>query len=63
MGPDDELASLIAERLIANGLVDPGRHDEVSVRIATGAATADDWRLWIELGPTAEGEGSADAQD
>ena len=51
MSPDEELALLIANRLVDEGFIDPGRHDEVSTKIAAGTATAEDWQLWIELGP------------
>ena len=51
MGPDEELAALIAERLIEGGLIDEDRRDEVSGRIAAGTATPEDWRFWIEVGP------------
>ena len=63
MGPDEELASLIADRLVEQDLIDASRRDEVLTRIAAGAATADDWRLWIELGPSGRAEGAGDAQD
>ncbi len=62
MGPDEELASLIADRLTQERLIDPGRCDEVSTRIAAGTATADDWRFWIEVGPVGQPEGTGDAE-
>ena len=63
MSPDEELASLIANRLIEEGFIDLTRRDEVSVKIAAGTATVDDWRLWIELGPTGQKEEASNAQD
>ena len=63
MTPDEELAALIAERLVESGLIDAARRDEAATRIAAGAATLDDWRLWIELGPAGRSEGGDDAPD
>ena len=63
MGPDEELAELVMERLVEHGLIEPSRRAEVSARIAAGSATADDWRLWIELGPAGRTQGTEDAQD
>ena len=63
MSPDEELALLIANRLIEEGFVDPARHDTVSSKLATGTATIEDWRLWIELGPKAQQDEASDAQD
>jgi len=58
---DVQLARLLAMRLLEAGLIQPERFDEVTSKIAQGAATAEDWRLWIELSPaaTAQQEGSA----
>jgi hypothetical protein len=61
--PDEELAARIASRLAEAGFIDPARGKDVTAKIATGSATAEDWRLWIELelvGPTT---GAADAED
>ena len=63
MDPDEELASLIADRLIEQRLIDPSRRDDVSNRIATGSATAEDWQLWIELSRIGRGKGVDDAED
>jgi len=63
MTPDEELATLIAERLVEAGLIEAERCSEAAARIAAGAATLDDWRLWIELGPAAQREGGDDAPD
>jgi hypothetical protein len=63
MHPDEELALLIANRLVDGGLIDPDRRDEVSTSIAAGTARPEDWRLWIELGPAGRPEGSDDAQN
>jgi hypothetical protein len=63
MSPDEELALLIANRLIEEGFIDARRSDDVSAKIAAGTATVDDWRLWIELGPVGQKEDTSDAQD
>ena len=63
MTPDEELASLIADRLVENGLIAADRRDEVSAKIAAGTATQEEWQLWIELGPSVQTVGGGDAQD
>jgi hypothetical protein len=63
MSPDEELAALIANRLVENGLISPERYDEVAEQIAAGKATVEDWRFWIEMGPAGQTEGAIDAQD
>jgi len=63
MGPDDELASLIAERLVEAGLVDEDRRHDASARVATGAETPEDWRFWIEVGPAVDAGATVHAQD
>lgn len=63
MTPDEELAALIATRLVEANLIDPARRDEVATRIGAGATTTDDWRLWIELGPAGSTQGDDDAED
>ncbi len=57
MSPDDELAALIADRLVDAGLIDEGRSVEVTAKIAAGTATAEDWRFWIEFGPAGHSDG------
>lgn len=47
--PDEELAALIARRLIEAGLIEADRRDEVIERIASGKARAEDWRLWVDV--------------
>ena len=63
MSPDEELASLIANRLVEHGLVESDRRDEVAAKVAAGTATPEDWRLWIELGLEGRTEGAGHAQD
>ena len=64
MGPDEELAALIAKRLIEAKLIDAERVEEASAKIAAGTANTDDWRFWIEFGPSgpsAAAEGASNA--
>jgi hypothetical protein len=63
MSPDEELAALIAERLVERGLIEAGRRAEVAGKIAAGRATPEDWYLWIELGPAGRAGGGDDAED
>lgn len=63
MSPDEELALLIANRLVDEGFIDPVRRDEVSNKIAAGTATVEDWQLWIELGPVGQTAESDHAQN
>lgn len=46
--PNEELAGLVIEALIAEGLIAPERRDEVEQKLISGRAKQDDWRLWIE---------------
>lgn len=62
MDPDEELATLIADRLIAHGLIDGDRHDEVATQIAAGTATPEDWRFWIEVATSVDTGATGDAQ-
>ncbi len=63
MSPDEELALLITDRLIEAGLIEADRRDDLSAKIAAGTTSADDWRLWIELGPAVRAPGASDAED
>ena len=63
MSPDEELASLIANRLVEHDLVESDRRDELAAKVAAGTATPEDWRLWIELGPGGRPEETGHAQD
>ena len=63
MSPDEELASLIADRLVEHSLVESDRRDEVAAKVAAGTATPEDWRLWIELNLDGRTEGADHAQD
>lgn len=61
--PDEELAEQIANRLVEAGFVDAARGEAVAAKIATGSATGEDWRLWIELGLVGPTTGAGDAED
>ena len=63
MSPDEELASLIANRLVEHDLVESDRRDELAAKVAAGTATPEDWRLWIELSLDGRIEGAGHAQD
>ena len=51
MNPDEELAQVIVEHLVAHGLIgEKDRRQEVWEGLAGGTARQDDWRLWVEIG-------------
>ena len=47
--PSERLAEQIAERLCREQLIPAKKQAEVSIKIAKGAATQADWRLWLDL--------------
>ena len=44
--PNEELASVIAEKLVAAGLVPKSREAELQAKLSTGKAKASDWPVW-----------------
>jgi hypothetical protein len=46
--PNEELAFLIVEKLVVQGLVQTSAQSEIEFKIATGSAKAEDWKLWAE---------------
>jgi len=47
--PARELAERIVDKLIAEGLVGEQKRTEVTAKLASGTAKAEDWGLWSEL--------------
>lgn len=47
--PSEELASNIAERLVAESLVTPARMQELARKIIVGSVTGEDWKLAVDL--------------
>lgn len=47
--PSEQLASNIVNRLVAEGLVSEAQGKRLEPLLATGKATAEDWRLPVEL--------------
>ena len=47
--PSEELASNIAERLVAESLVTPARMQELARKIIDGSVTGEDWKLAVDL--------------
>ncbi len=46
--PDEELAVLIANRLLKAGLITERAVSDVTARLADGAAREEDWQKWIK---------------
>jgi hypothetical protein len=47
--PARALAETIVDRLIAEGLVAAQKRTEITAKLASGTAKAEDWGLWSEL--------------
>ena len=48
MSPNGQLAELIVEKMIIEGLLPKSRKSEVINKICEGKANASNWRLWAE---------------
>ncbi|MGH9839438.1 MAG: hypothetical protein ACREEM_11715 [Blastocatellia bacterium] len=46
--PNERLAEIVADALVAAGLVAASRLDELKRKLAAGTAKAEDWSHWIE---------------
>jgi hypothetical protein len=47
--PNDELASLVARLLVAQGHVPSDKRDELLAKLKSGSITAEDWKLYVEI--------------
>ncbi|ESQ17431.1 MAG: hypothetical protein N838_30890 [Thiohalocapsa sp. PB-PSB1] len=47
--PARALAETIVDKLIAEGLVAGQKRTEITAKVASGTAKAEDWGLWSEL--------------
>lgn len=47
--PNETLAALIAKDVVQSGLVPAAKSDELLAKLTAGTATAEDWRLYVEL--------------
>lgn len=47
--PNASLALIVVEKLKENGSISADKAHDVLSSLETGTATAQDWRLWIEL--------------
>lgn len=57
--PNDELASLVTNKLYEQACITTGKVAEVLTKLKDGTVTSQDWRLWIELSiQTKKGGGS-----
>ncbi len=61
--PDESLAALVVDNLVARRLLSKARAREVLAKLVSGTATVDDWRLWIELAPDEQAPGGKNASD
>jgi hypothetical protein len=60
--PNEELASVIVDSLIAEGLIPAAREDELRQGLTSGSMKEADWRFLIEAGLPGTRQGSRDAQ-
>jgi len=47
--PNATLAALIADEVVQSGLVPTAKREELLAKLIAGTATAEDWRLYVEL--------------
>ena len=59
--PARDLAESIVDKLIAEGLVAAQKRTEVTAKLASGTAKAEDWGLWSELA-VADANGEQDGR-
>lgn len=50
--PNETLADLVVAKLKEKGLVADGKADEITSKLKAGAASREDWTLWIDLAQT-----------
>ena len=46
--PNEELAALVVVELQKAGLISERKIEEITLKVAMGAARQDDWLVWIE---------------
>lgn len=47
--PNDALAENVVAKLVEAGLISKAKLDEVLAKMKAGTASADDWKLWIDV--------------
>jgi hypothetical protein len=61
--PNDALASLVANKLNQEACITTEKVAEVLTKLKAGAATSQDWRLWIELSIQSKKDGGSDGKN
>lgn len=61
--PNDELASLVANKLNQEACITTEKVAEVLPKLKAGTATSQDWRLWIELSIQSKKDGGSDGKN
>ncbi len=61
--PNDELASLVANKLNQEACIPTEKVVEVLTKLKAGTATSQDWRLWIELSIQSKKDGGSDGKN
>ena len=47
--PNDALAELVVAKLTDMNFVANGKSAEITEKLKSGAATSEDWKLWVDL--------------
>ena len=47
--PNDVLAEEVTNNLVKAGLVSKAKLDEILTKVKSGSASAEDWKLWIDV--------------
>lgn len=63
VSPNDVLASMVATKLTEQACIAAEKVAEVLTKLKTGTATAQDWRLWIELAIERKTNGGGDGKN
>lgn len=61
--PNDALASIVAIKLSEQACIATEKVAEVLTKLKSGTATAQDWRLWIELSIQSKKGGGSDGKN
>ena len=59
--PNDALAEQVVKKLAEAGLISKSKVAEIMPKVKAGAASSEDWKLWIDLGQAKQPKGKNDA--
>ena len=61
--PNDALAELVVAKLKENGLISHEKVDEIAAKLASGTASREDWKLWVDLAKSGKTKGHDNGKD